>query len=494
MNINIPTAKEIHIAYQKGEQAVVVLIESINLQFIALAEQLNKQAEEIKELQARLAKDSHNSGKPPSSDGYGKKNTNKRTESQRKKGQKTNGGQKGHKGHTLKKSNEVDKIKIYHVDETCQHCNHSLENEVVSGHEERQVFDIPAMHIEVTAHKAEIKICHQCGKKNQASYPEDVKSSVQYGSGIKTLASYLSVQHFIPTARTAQIFEDLFDHKISESIVIKACKQLSTKVQPAIDAIKIQLQQADVVHFDESGIRVDGKLHWIHSASTPYLTHYSVHEKRGQIAIDEIGILPELKGIACHDHWKPYFNYDAEHALCNAHHLRELSYLEKQYKQEFAPEMAKFLTSINQEKQAKIDSESYQFSEQEIKSYEKNYDKIVAKGKKDNPKKQRNPKSKKRGRTKQTPAYNMLRRLHDYKKEVLAFMLDFHVPFTNNQAEQDIRMIKVKQKVSGSFRTFDGAGEFAQNRAYISISRKNNKNVFQSIKTAFESHPFIPQC
>jgi transposase len=320
-----------------------------------------------------------------------------------------------------------------------------------------------------------------------------VKSSVQYGSRIKTWASYLSVQHFIPTARTAQVFEDLFDHRISESTVLKACKQLSENIKPATEAIKAQLQQADVVNFDESGVRVKGKLHWIHSASTPNLTHYYIHKNRGQIAMNDAGILPEFKGTACHDHWKSYFNYGAEHSLCNAHHLRELSYLEKQYKQTFAPEMATLLTSINQEKKAKIDNEIEEFSEQEIKTYEKNYDQIVAKGQKANPKKEREAKSKKRGATKQTPAYNMLRRLHDYKKEVLAFMYDFRVPFTNNLAEQDVRMIKVKQKVSGCFRTFDGAGEFAQNRAYISTSRKNNENVFQSIKAAFENHPFIPK-
>jgi len=444
-------------------------------------------------LQARLAKDSSNSGKPPSSDGYKKKNSEKRTESQRKKGQKPNGGQQGHKGHTLEMSSEPDKTAFHSVHKACQYCESSLEEVLVSDHEERQVFDIPSMRIEVTAHKVEIKICSQCGKKNQASYPEHVKNAVQYGSGIKTWASYLSVQHFIPTARTAQIIEDLFSHRISEQTVIKSCQQLSMKIQPAIEAIKTQLQQANIVHFDESGVRVKGKLHWIHSASTAYLTHYHIDEKRGQIAIDKAGILPELKGIACHDHWKPYFKYDVQHALCNAHHLRELSYLEKQYKQEFSPEMKELLTTINQEKQEKIESEVSQFSKQEIKAYENSYDKIVAKGQKINPKKPRKAKSKKRGATKQTPAYNMLRRLHDYKKEVLAFMYDFQVPFTNNQAEQDVRMIKVKQKISGCFRTFDGAGEFAQNRAYISTSRKNNENVFQSIKRAFENNPFIPQ-
>ena len=491
MNFKMPTREEIHIAYQQGEKFVVALFNSIGIQVESLATELEKQAEALDEVRAMLAKNSSNSGKPPSSDGYAKENTQKQTESQRKKGQKPNGGQEGHKGHTLKASDNPDKTDVHTVDDTCKHCGHSLENEVVSDHEERQVFDIPAIRIEITAHKAEIKICPHCGTKNKGDFPENVTQPTQYGSGVKTWASYFSVQHFIPTARTSQIFEDLIDHRISEATVIKSCHQLSEKIAPATKAIKEQLQQSDVVHFDESGLRIKGKLHWLHSASTDRLTHYFVHEKRGQVAMDESGILPNFSGTACHDHWKPYFNYDkVKHSLCNAHHLRELTYLEKQYDQVFAPKMAELLTEINQSKKV---CEKDRFEAKVITTYEKRYDDIVEEGFKANPKKLPDPNQKpKRGRTKQTPAYNLLRRFRDFKAEVLAFMNDFCIPFTNNQAEQDVRMIKVKQKVSGCFRTTTGADQFIENRSYISTVRKNDENVFDAVQAAFENRPFIP--
>ncbi len=492
MNFKIPTQDEIHVAYQKGEEPVVALFNEVNLYIVSLAEELRKQAEAIRELQAKLAKNSSNSGKPPSSDGYGKENTEKRTESQRKKGEHSNGGQSGHKGTTLEASKAPDTINKHPVDETCKSCGYGLEDVAISDYEERQVFDIPAIHIEITSHRAEIKICPQCSTKNKGDFPCNVTQPTQYGNGIKTWASYFSIQHFIPTARTSQIFEDLIGHRVSEASILKSCHQLSEQVAPATQAIKEQIQQSDVVNFDESGVRVKGKLHWLHSASTPHLTNYIIHPKRGQDAMDEVDILPNFTGTACHDHWKPYFNYEgSKHALCNAHHLRELTFLEKQYKQVFAPKMADLLVEINTAKQ---NCETSHFDKSKINSYEQRYDEIVKEGLIVNPEKLPNPAQKaKRGRTKQTPAYNMLRRLRDFKGDVLAFMHDFQVPFTNNQAEQDVRMIKVKQKVSGCFRTLTGAEQFADNRAYISTVRKNDENVFQAVQSAFENNPFIPQ-
>lgn len=309
-----------------------------------------------------------------------------------------------------------------------------MEDEAVSGYEERQVFDIPAIRIEIVAHRAEIKICPQCGSKNKGDFPENVTQPVQYGSGIKTWAAYFSVQHFVPVARTSQIFEDLVKHRVSEASVIQACHQLSERVAPATQAIKEQLQQSDVVHFDESGVRVKGKLHWLHSASTDCLTSYLVHPKRGQEGMNEADILPHFSGTACHDHWKPYFSYEeSNHALCNAHHLRELHFIEKQYAQDFAPEMSRLLVEINKAKQ---NCKTGSFEEKEIALYEQRYDEIVTKGLVDNPEKPPDPRQKpKRGRIKQTPACNLLKRLRDFKGGVLAFMHDFHVPFTNNQAE-----------------------------------------------------------
>lgn len=491
MNLKLATEDEIRTAYQQGEDAVLMLFNQFESELVGLVEALKEQAEAIKELQAKLSKDSSNSGKPPSSDGYGKKNTELRTESQRKSGQKPNGGQKGHQGNTLEKSDKPDKTTTHSVEKSCKSCGHSLEDEVVSDHEERQVFDIPAIRIEVTAHQAEIKICPQCGTTNKASFPDNVRQPTQYGKGVKTWASYFSVQHFIPTARTAQIFEDLVGHRISEASVLNSCHQLADHVTLANQAVKEQLRVADVVHFDESGLRVMGKLHWLHSASTDKLTYYIVHPKRGQEAINEMDILPHLEGVACHDHWKPYFSYGSlKHSLCNAHHLRELAFIEKQYHQAFAPKMADFLIEINKAKKEQLINH---FSSEILTSYASRYDEVVEEGLKANPEKPPDPANPKRGRTKQTPAHNLLKRLRDFKDEVLAFMYDFNVPFTNNQAEQDVRMIKVKQKVSGCFRTMMGAEEFVANRSYISTARKNDQNIFQAIQAAFENRPFIPK-
>ena len=233
-----------------------------------------------------------------------------------KKGQKPNEGQVGHQGSTLEKSERPDKMETHSMDDFCTHCGASLEDEVVSGHEERQVFDIPAIRIEVTAHRAEIKVCPLCGETNKASFPDPVAQSTQYGNGIKTWVSYFSVQHFISTARTTQIIEGLVGHRLSEATVLNSCHQLANKVSPVTQIIKEKLKVADGVNFDETGLRVNGKLHWLHCASTDQLTDYLVHPRRGQEAIDQMDILPQLKGVACHDHWKPYFSYEAFTLQC----------------------------------------------------------------------------------------------------------------------------------------------------------------------------------
>jgi transposase len=490
MIMKMPSEPEIHQAFIRGEAAIVQLFATLGQQVFDLAEQFEKQAEALRQLTARLSKDSHNSSKPPSSDGYGKI---KRTESLRPIGQRPNGGQKGHKGHTLTISESPDRTEIHEV-EQCEQC-HADKNDVKpQAHEERQVFDIPAIHIEVTAHHAEIKICPECGVENRGQFPNEVKQTVQYGNGVKTWASYFTNQHFIPIERTTQIFEDLIGHRISEATVLSACGKLSEQIDPAIDAVSAQLKQSTVVNFDESGLRVKGKLHWLHVASTPLLTHYDIHAKRGVEAIEDADILTEFSGTAVHDHWKPYFKYEnCRHALCNAHHLRELKYIEKQYQQSWAASMSTLLLEIK----ATVEKTNPQVSSlppSQLKMFEKRYDEIVKQGFDVNPREP--PKvgeNKKRGRTKQTPPFNLLIRLKDFKSQVLAFMYDSSVPFDNNQAERDVRMVKVKQKVSGCFRTVEGAEQFGRARAYISTARKNAVNIFDAIKNAFGGKPFIPE-
>jgi transposase len=254
------------------------------------------------------------------------------------------------------------------------------------------------------------------------------------------------------------------------------------------------LREAEVLHVDESGLRVTGKLHWLHVASTERLTSYEVHAKRGQEAMDDAGILDGFNGTAVHDHWKPYFKYDeCQPALCNAHHLRELRFIDKQYQQSWAQDMAALLLEIKAAVAA-TPAPAMSLSRPELERFETHYDEVVQSGFDANPA----PVSpsegevKKRGRPKQPPPVNLLIRLRDFKGEVLAFMSDFRVPFDNNQGERDVRMVKVKQKVSGGFRTLEGAKRFGRIRGYISTARKNGKNVFEAIRDAFDGNPFIP--
>lgn len=498
MNLQMPSREEIHEAYEQGEEAIVELFARVGAQVAELARQLEQQSQALKEVQARLGKNSRNSDKPPSSDGYGKPPAKtaqqKRTSSLRPSGQKRTGGQPGHEGSTLKAAETVD-YTTEHPVERCAQCGAPLAATAPVGHEERQVFDIPAMRIAVTAHRAEIKLCPACGAENRGEFPSDVSGPVQYGAGVKTWAAYFPHQHFVSVERTAQIFEDLLHHRLSEGVILKAGEALCAQVQPATEAVKEQLRQAAVVHADESGVRVKGKLNWLHVVATERLTHYAIHAKRGQEAMDAAGILGHFAGIAVHDHWKPYFRYEqCAHALCNAHHLRELLYIEKQYEQPWAADMATLLCDIKREvdiTRLKAD----RLPPARIAAFERRYDRLVRAGYQANPRPppgdepERPPK---RGRRKQTPARNLLDRLNDFKPQVLAFMYDFRVPFDNNQAERDIRMVKVKQKVSGSFRTVEGAERFARIRGYISTARKNTMNIFAALRDAFDGKPFIP--
>ncbi len=490
MNFRIPTDEAIHTAFEKGEAAIMELFHNVADQMTELARQLAKQGEALQALQARLAKHSSNSSKPPSSDGYGKV---KRTASLRQSGDKPNGGQPGHEGQTLSATDAPDRIETHEAD-TCAHCQASLATIASVGYEERQVFDIPAVRIEVTAHRAEIKICPACGHASKGRFPASVRQAVQYGPMVHTWASYLTNQHHIPVERTTEIFEDLVQHRVSEGTVLKASEQLDRCIEPSTEAVKGLLRDAEVLHVDESGLRVTGKLHWLHVASTDRLTSYEVHAKRGHEAMEDAGILGAFTGPAVHDHWKPYCKYDAcAHALCNAHHLRELHWIDTQYQQSWAKDMAELLLAIKAAVQATPEP-AMSLAPPEREAFEKRYDEVVQSGFDANPTPVSPPEGerRKRGRPKQPPAVNLLIRLRDFKGEVLAFMSDFRVPFDNNQGERDIRMVKVKQKVSGGFRTLEGAKRFGRIRGYISTARKQAKNVFEAIRDAFDGHPFIP--
>jgi transposase len=453
---------------------------------LELERQLREQAALIQELRDQLAKNSQNSGKPPSSDGLKKP----RTRSLRKKSGRRSGGQKDHQGHTLKMVERPDQIQVYEAS-TCSHCATDLQSVEPCGYEKRQVFDVPLVRTEVTEHQAEVKTCPGCGQQVKGDFPSDVTQPVQYGPRLKAQASYLNNYQFIPLARTCELMGDFYGHTPSEAFVLDANATLVDQAEPSLATIKQQLIAADVAHFDESGLRVEDRLNWLHVASTNQLTYYAVHPKRGQVGMKALGILPEFKGRAVHDHWKSYFTFDnCQHALCNAHHLRELQFVLDQYEQNWAREMAQLLLDIKDEvHEAPLDQTT--LSPELLAHFEQRYNELIAQGLEANPP-PADPPPRKRGRKKQSPPKNLLDRLQQFKPQVLAFMYDFRVPFDNNSAERDVRMVKVKQKVSGTFRTRTGAETFCAIRSYISTVRKHGRNVLDAIHDALTGNPFVP--
>jgi transposase len=466
-----------------------ILIEAL-LSALARIDELEKvvasQAATIQQLQDQLSKHSGNSSKPPSSDGLKKP----KTRSLRQTGKHPLGGQPGHKGNTLKMVAEPDHVELHPVLH-CPNCRTDLSEMEAAGHEKRQVFDVPPVRLEVTEHQAEIKRCPVCKQQAKAEFPADVTQPTQYGPRLKAQASYLNVYHFIPLARTQELLTDFYGQAPAEAVVIQANDHLAEQVKPSLDSVKQQLINAEVAHFDESGLRVEGKLHWLHVAGTAELTHYHIHRKRGQVGIAAGGILPEFSGKAVHDHFSSYLQFDkSRHCFCNSHHLRELQFVTEQYQQSWATELAELLLAIKAEVAATPEP-AMSLPTDRLAYYEIEYDKLMTEGLAANPP-PTNPPPIKRGRPKQSPPKNLLDRLVKHKSGVLAFMYDFAVPFDNNLAERDVRMVKVKQKVSGAFRTKNGADTFCTLRSYISTARKQGQNVIDALYDAFLGNPFIP--
>jgi transposase len=469
------------------KEALISIVLTLQQQVQQLQQTVAEQAAVIQSLRDQLAKNSQNSGRPPSSDGLKKP----RTRSLRKKKGRRSGGQKGHTGHTLTMVEQPDHICVHKVS-VCPHCDTDLRSTEPCKQERRQVFDIPPVQVEVTEHQAEVKVCPQCGEQVKGQFPAEVRQPVQYGSRLQAQASYLNTYQLIPWARTCELLGDFYGHTPAEAIVLTSNASAAERIESSVDTIKKQLSTAAVAHFDESGLRVEGQLHWLHVASTAHLTHYSVHRRRGQEGMKAAGILPEFRGRAVHDHWQSYFTFEeCQHALCNAHHLRELQFVVDQYEQEWAQEMMQLLLDIKAEVEAAL-LERMSLPPQRLTHFEQRYDELIAQGLEANPP-PADPPPRKRGRKKQSPPKNLLDRLQLRKPQVLAFMYDFRVPFDNNLAERDVRMVKIKQKVSGAFRTRTGAETFCAIRSYISTARKQGQNVIDALHSALMGNPFVPQ-
>ena len=370
----------------------------------------------------------------------------------------------------------------------CEECGHNLENVEVEAYEKRQVFDIPPVNLIVTEHQSQIKTCPNCGKLNKADFPESVKYPVQYGPNILASAIYCKNYQFIPYERISEFFSDIMGIKICSATIIRAEKECFRNLEEFENTIKEKLIASPVIHCDETGMKIEGKRHWLHVASNDKYTCYFAHPKRGSEAMDAMGILPEFKGIAVHDGWKPYTNYDCDHALCNVHLKRELTGIEENYKQQWAKDMNELLSEMKKyTDECKEQIKDLDF--EQIKALEERFNTILMKGIEENPP-SLNPKRKgKRGRNPKTKARNLLDRFIEHKEKILRFLTDLKVPFENNQAERDIRMMKLQQKISGTFRTTQGAQAFCRIRAYISTIKKNNLPVIDGILAALKGAP-----
>ena len=472
------TREDFQTIYEQGPDAVFV-------EFTTLQTQIDTLQAELKDLRDRLGKDSHNSSKPPSSDGLAKKPASLRPRTGRKPG-----GQKGHPGKTLSLTDTPDEI-VVHTPDQCACCGLPLAEAAAEPGERRQVADLPPLRLFVTEHQSQRKTCGGCGAVTVGAFPDGVSQPAQYGPRVKALGVYLSCYQLLPYARIAGLFADLFGAPLSPGTLFAAQQAGAKNLAAVLSDIKDDLQKAAVVHFDETGLRVKGRLHWLHSAGTANATYYAWHEKRGKDGLTKAGVLPDFEGVAVHDGWASYFHYGCRHALCNAHHLRELTALHEQEKQDWAASLRSLLVEIKNAVAKAREQGEKKLSCLLVCRFEARYRKLLSEGFAANPPPQ-TPRRTKRGRVKQSPARNLLLRLQAGMKQTLAFLYDFSVPFDNNLAERDVRMMKVKQKVSGGFRSSGGADAFCAVRSYISTLRKQGRSVLPALEAVFLGKPLYP--
>jgi len=416
----------------------------------------------------RLGLNSKNSSKPPSSDPNRKKDL-------KEPGERKPGGQHGHIGTTLLPVSDPDLVREIKVDRnTLPQGNYRA-----VGYESRQVVDLDISTV-VTEWRAEI-LEDQKGKRYVAPFPKDVTRPVQYGVGVKVNAVYMSQFQLIPYNRIEDHFLDQMDMPLSAGTVNNFNKDAFDRLEFFETWVKNQLALSPLIHGDETGINIGGVKRWLHNVSNDCFTFFYPHPHRGGEAIDEMGILPGYQGIICHDHWKPYFKYGGLHALCNAHHLRELERAVEQDQQQWAALMIALLKEINK---ATNDAGGC-LGTVESEHYRKRYRELLCEAELECPPPEE-PVKKKKGKTKRSTARNLLERLRDFENETLRFMVDENVPFSNNQAENDLRMTKVQQKISGCFRSIDGAKIFCRIRSYLSTCRKQGVTASEALRLLFQ--------
>lgn len=425
----------------------------------------------VKLLVNRLSLNSRNSSKPPSSD------PNRDRNSQSKEGRKKRGGQIGSIGSTLKKVDDPDEIKLLEVDRSTLPLGEYRE----VGFESRQVFDIDISRI-VTEYRAQI-LENEQGQRFMAPFPAQVTKAVQYGNGVKIQAVYLSQFQLIPYQRIQDYFADQLSMPISTGSIYNFNQQVFELLAQFEQKLIVKLLVSPLLHVDETGINIEGKRQWLHCISNDRLTLFYAHAKRGTEAMDAKNVLPRFTGILCHDHWKPYFSYkQCLHALCNAHHIRELECACEQDKQQWAKEMQDLLHTILHD----VYAQGGALPEKDAIHYTERYRNLLQQAEIECPPPEINRAPGQRGRVKRSKSRNLLERLRDFEQEVLRFMTNPIVPFTNNQGENDIRMTKVHQKISGCFRSQEGADIFCRVRSYLSTCRKNNVSATTALELLFD--------
>jgi transposase len=453
---------------------LLLIIERMEITQKQMQAKQEEMAAEILDLKQRLNQNSGNSSNPPSSDGF-----NKPVKSQLPKIKGRKGGQKGHPGKTLEMVAQPDQIKLCEPARCVCGQTDWISDGLVA--ERRQVFDLPKPKLEVIEYRRVTRLC-QCGQTVSGEFPEAVVAPVQYGLGVQAMGALLSVQGCLSYRKIGQLFKDLYGFQLNESTVQTMVERTAEKMP--YQEIRNALRKLEIIKVDESGIRENGKLKWLHNASSEELTYQFVHSKRGYEALlSEESVLAEFTGIAVHDCYSSYFKFrEIRHALCNAHILRELNGLVENARSKWGWQMQQLLTSLY------LASEGGTKKIDQISAYEKRYRQILEIGEVEEPPPK---KEKKKGKLKRTKGRNLLERMKKYEEAILLFAKEQGVPFTNNQAERDISPVKIKQKVSGRFRTEKGATNYVKIYSLISTLRKQKRKVFKELTQLLEGKEFI---
>ncbi|HLM60056.1 MAG TPA: IS66 family transposase [Pyrinomonadaceae bacterium] len=429
-----------------------------------------------------IKRDSHNSSAPPSSDAPW--NKPKRTRSLRKKSNRAVGGQPGHRGTTLRQVGNPDRI-IVHLLDACPTCNAPFSPADTIRFCKRQVFDVADGRLFVTEHRTAVNCCPACNRTARARFPAVAKAPAQYGENARAKSIYLHLYQLLPVARTAEAMRDLFACPMSAATVQRATRLCAGKLVRSEQRIKARIRDSAVIGVDETGVRVNGTVVWVHAARTDSLTHFAVHPKRGRAAFEQIGIIKQFKGTLVRDGWFSYKWYtQCRHSLCNAHLLRDLTFIEEAYPKHNAwtAALSKLLIEIKDAIALARSDQQTRLSSEQQDVFLQRYDRLLA-----------NAEQAVRGsparRSNQLSPRQLLNRLINNKPEILRFMVDFAVPFDNNGTERDLRMLKLQQKVSGCFRTSEGAQAFCRVRSYLSSARKQGGSVLVAIECAFAGKP-----